>query len=69
MEEEIKEEEEEKQPEPEETPKIEEPTGGLIIPANLTFKNEDVTMSSRWKDHRIKPWNPIKTTNFNSNWG
>jgi len=22
-----------------------------------------------WKDDRMKPWNPIKSINFNANWG
>ena len=26
-------------------------------------------MSSMWKDERMKPWNPIKSQNFNANWG
>ena len=26
-------------------------------------------MSSVWKDARNKPWNVIKTLNFNANWG
>ena len=26
-------------------------------------------MSSMWKDDRMKPWNPIKSINFNANWG
>ena len=28
-----------------------------------------ITMSSKWKDERMKPWNVVKTTNFNANWG
>jgi hypothetical protein len=58
-----------KEPEPE-PPKIKEPEAGIIIPANLTFKTAEVTMSSKWKDERMKPWNPIKVTQkFNPNWG
>ena len=26
-------------------------------------------MSSMWKDIRMKSWNPVKTSNFNANWG
>ena len=26
-------------------------------------------MSTKWKDERMKPWNVVKTTNWNSNWG
>ena len=26
-------------------------------------------MSTKYKDKRMKPWNVVKTTNFNSNWG
>jgi len=26
-------------------------------------------MSSKWKDDRMKPWNPVKTENWNANWG
>ena len=26
-------------------------------------------MSSQWKDDRMKPWNPIKTKNWNAKWG
>ena len=28
-----------------------------------------ISMSSVWKDARNKPWNVIKTNNFNANWG
>ena len=69
------EEEEDPEPEPEiikepepEPPK--EPEELLIIPANLTIKTKEVTMSSKWSDKRMKPYNPIKTiTRFNPNWG
>jgi hypothetical protein len=26
-------------------------------------------MSSKWKDERMKPWNVVKTADFNPNWG
>ena len=26
-------------------------------------------MSSMWKDVRMRSWNPVKTRNFNPNWG
>ena len=39
------------------------------MPEPVGFKDEWITMSSKWKDDRMKPWNPIKTINFNANWG
>ena len=35
----------------------------------LTFKEENVYMSSMWNDARMIPWNPVKTLNWNANWG
>jgi len=26
-------------------------------------------MSSKWADERMLPWNPVKTENWNANWG
>jgi hypothetical protein len=35
----------------------------------VNFKNEMISMSTYWKDDRMKPWNVIKTENFNARWG
>jgi len=35
----------------------------------LTLRNEGASMSSYWKDHRIKAYNPFKTTEFSPRWG
>jgi hypothetical protein len=51
-------------------PKEEVPETAVIIPAQLIIKTVEVTMSSKWKDKRMKPWNPIKVIErFNANWG
>jgi len=39
------------------------------MPELMAFKEDQISMSSMWKDERMKPWNPIKTINFNANWG
>jgi len=33
------------------------------------FNQNAIQMSSMWKDERMKPWNVIKSMNFNSKWG
>jgi hypothetical protein len=35
----------------------------------FVFKYDMVSMSSRWSYEKMKPWNVIKTNNFNPNWG
>ena len=44
-------------------------SGGTVTPTRWrAFKNEWVTMSSTWKDERIKAWNPVKVAKgFNAN--
>jgi len=44
-------------------------TGTTILPEPVPFKEDQITMSSMWKDERMKPWNVIKTANFNAKWG
>ena len=34
----------------------------------MAFKNEAISMSSKWNDDRMEPWNVLKE-NFNPNWG
>ena len=63
------EEDEAPEPIPEPEPQVKHPDTGHIIPANLTVKCSEAKMSSKWKDHRNHPCNPIKTRNFNPNWG
>jgi len=50
---------------------IKEKPKPIVIPpmCSLEFQNERASMSSVWKDHRIKPYNPFKTTEFSPNWG
>jgi hypothetical protein len=43
-------------------------SGKTIIPDIEAPKN-GITMSSLWDDIRMKPWNVVKTNNFNPNWG
>jgi hypothetical protein len=57
-------------PKPEPKPEVKPCAAvGFIQPANLTYKNEEITMSSRWKDDRMLPCNPIKSIKWNANWG
>ena len=37
--------------------------------SRFQFKYDLITMSSRWSYEKMQPWNPIKTNNFNPNWG
>jgi hypothetical protein len=39
------------------------------VPEQSVIENDWITMSSYWKDARMKAWNVIKTANFNPNWG
>ena len=43
--------------------------GHTVVPEEVGFRNEWITMSSQWKDERMKAWNVIKTNKFNANWG
>ena len=44
-------------------------TGTTVIPEESEVQDEWITMSSRWNDQRMQPWNVFKTQNFNANWG
>jgi hypothetical protein len=44
-------------------------SGEFVEPMIVPFKEEWLSMSSTWKDSRVQPWNPIKTTTYNANWG
>ena len=65
--EEILEEEVEDEPEPPEP--VVSTNGTTVVPEPVPVFSEWITMSSYWKDERMKPWNVIKTKNFNANWG
>lgn len=41
-------------------------TGSLT---KVVFRNDGASMSSTWKDDRIKPYNPFKTTEFSARFG
>jgi hypothetical protein len=53
-------------PEPE---RILTAAGTNLMPEQVVFKEESITMSSKWKDERMLPWNVVKTDKWNSNWG
>jgi hypothetical protein len=40
-----------------------------VVPKAAEFKNDWISMSSTYKHDQNKPWNPIKTENYNANWG
>jgi hypothetical protein len=44
-------------------------SGTTVEPEPAAPSNDWITMSSQWKDDRMKPWNVIKTLQFNANWG
>jgi hypothetical protein len=35
----------------------------------MKYHKDQITMSSKYDNKKNKPWNPIKTTDFNANWG
>jgi len=44
-------------------------TGFEIIPELLHFKKNQISMSSKYNHKKNKAWNPVKSTDFNPNWG
>lgn len=42
---------------------------GCETPERIEMHSEQTSMSSMWKDDRVQPNNPYKSTTFNSNWG
>ena len=54
------------EPEPPEPVKVKEE---IVIPEPVEPTCEQASMSSWWKDDRNIACNPIKTDNFNFNWG
>jgi hypothetical protein len=43
--------------------------GTVIIPELVNFNDYWITMSSKWRDERMKEWNVVKTDKFNPQWG
>jgi len=60
---------EEEPEEPEPIKPIKTSTGKTVMPEPEEPEDKWITMSTKWKDERMKPHNVVKTTNFNSNWG
>jgi len=60
-------EEEVEEPEPAKPIKTKE--GTTVTPKPQEQTQDSITMSSKWQDARMHPYNPIKTQNWNANWG
>ena len=60
---------EEEPDEPEPVKPLKTSTGHTVQPAPAAPQNDWITASSLWNDARNKPWNVIKSLNFNAHWG